>query len=381
MFNTIKGRRMGAFLAAGGALLLASALVLVNPGVIPGVEAATPPSESCEVTYFALNPSDPSQPDPAKEVPAAFGTAVTARGEQPVKAELNERRECGADGKFDPALTASHYAAWSEAGLTARKVDYTGIDAFYAEIAGNKELYNQVLTELKQLENQSAYTEEAVPAGVFSLFMVPNGTGGVNVGQGLTSADGTNAVFTHSGAVVKYRLDCGFQVNRSGAEGGKGDFPGVPQCTPEQCPPPVCPPGMEGDWPNCHPPCPPNTTPWPECNNLKWVTPTTQEPGWVPDGTGNGVTDGQQSADQIASGETRGNAVNDQVPNNANTNTGGTTPDTAPSNGGGPIADGATSGGDDQSSGEVDHDNTNQDPGGTSGDTCVPDGVVVLTCP
>lgn len=378
MFNTLKGRRMGAFLTAGGALLLAAALVLVNPGVIPGVEAATPPSESCDVTYFALNPNDPSQPDPAKEVPAAFGIAVTVRGEQPVKAELNERRECGADGKFDPALTASHYAAWSEAGLTTRKVDYTGIDAFTAEIAGNKDLYNQVLTELKQLENESAYSEEAVPAGVWSLYMVPNGAGGVNVGQGLTSADGTNAVFTHGGAVIKYRLDCGFQVNRSGGQGG--GFPGVPECTPAQCPPPVCPPGMEGTWPDCHPPCPPNTTPWPECNELKWVKPTTQEPGWDPRGTDNGITDGQESARQIESGDTRGNTVNDQVSDNANTNTGGTTPDTIPSDQGGPVAGGGTAGGDDQSGGGVDEDTTNQDEGGTNGDTCVPDGVVVLSC-
>lgn len=246
MFNaTSMRRRAGSFLFGGGSLLLAAALVLINPGILPGVEATPPPAQSCNVTYFALDPANPLAPNPAKEVPAAFGPEVTARGEDPVKAELNERRECGADGKFDPALTASHYSAWSEAGLTHHKVAFTEIDAFYAKIAADGALYNEVLTELKGLENASAYSEEGVGAGIWSLYMDPNGSGQVNVKQGRTSADGTNAVFTHpSGTVIKYRLDCGFQVNR------EGEFPGVPQCTPETCPPPTCPPGW-GEWPNC----------------------------------------------------------------------------------------------------------------------------------
>lgn len=355
MFNATKmRRRAGSFLFGGGSLLLAAALVLINPGLIPGVEATTPPAQSCNVTYFALDPANPLLPNPAKEVPAAFGPEVTVRGEDPVKAELNERRECGADGMFDPALTASHYSAWSEAGLTEFKVAFTEIDAFYAKIAADKALYNQVLTELKNLENASAYSEEGVSAGIWSLYMDPNGAGGVNVKQGRTGSEGTNAVFTSpSGAVIKYRLDCGFQVNRD------GEFPGVPQCTPENCPPPpppTCPPGTTG-------------TP-PDCYTLKFQTPTTTEPGWDQRGTDNGVTDGQQSADQITSGETRGNAVNDQV--DSGTTNGSTTKDTKPSESGGPVAEDATVGGDNHEDDVQDEELVNDDSGGTTGGTCVP---------
>lgn len=135
--------------------------------------------------------------------------------------------------------------------------------------------------------------------------------------------------------------------------------PGHPSCVP-----PTCPPGTIGTPPNC--------------NNLKWVNPSPTEEGWDPRGTDNGLTDGQESARQLESGDTRGNTVNDQVP--SNTGTGTTTPDTIPSSGGGPVADGATAGGDDQSQGGVDDENTNQDPGGTTGDTCVPDPIAGITC-
>jgi hypothetical protein len=348
-----RGRTVSGLLAGGGALF-GLLLTLLIPGIAPW-SPSVPPAVAvadCAVTYFALDPANLALPNPAKEVPAAFGPAVTARGETDVKAELNERRECGADGKFDPALTASHYSAWSEAGLTKYKVAYTEIDAFTADIAANATKYNEVLTELKGLENASAYSEEGVPAGIWSLYMDPNGSGGVNVKQGRTSADGTNAVFTNpSGAVIKYRLDCGFQVNRSGS--GSSDFPGMPQCTPETCPPPTC---------------PPNTTPWPECNELKWIKPTTQEPGWVPDGTGNGITDERGSQNQQDNGETRGNAGNDQVADNSSTNNGGKTVDTKPSGQGGPVDGGGTAGGDDQGA-AVNQPNSNQNDGGTSGDT------------
>lgn len=351
MFNATKFRRAGSFLFGGGSLLLAAALVLINPGILPGVEATPPPAQSCNVTYFALDPANPLAPNPVKEVPAAFGPEVTVRGEEPVKAELNERRECGADGMFDPSLTASHYSVWSEAGLTKYTVAYAEIDAFYAKIAADSALYNEVLTELKGLENASAYSEEGVGAGIWSLYMDPNGSGGVNVRQGRTSSDdGTNAVFSHpSGAVIKYRLDCGFQPNR------EGEFPGVPYCTPETCPPPVCPENYTGIWP--------------DCLELKWLKPTTVEDGWDQRGTDNGVTDGQESARQIESGETRGNAGNDQVGNNEQTHNGGTTPDNSnSSSNGGPGAGGATPGGDDHTQ-AVEQPNSNQNDGGISGDT------------
>jgi hypothetical protein len=136
-------------------------------------------------------------------------------------------------------------------------------------------------------------------------------------------------------------------------------------------------PNLPPDSKDCHPPCPPNTTPWPECNELKWIKPSPVGEGWDQRGTDNGVTDGQQSADQIESGDTRGNAVEDQVPD---TGPGTVTPDTLPSNDGGPVAGGGTAGGDDQSEGGVDEGNTNQDEGGTDGDTCVPDPIAGITC-
>jgi hypothetical protein len=376
---TTRRHRSAGFLLLSAALLGALALVGFtvpqSPLAIAGNAKAN--ASVCKVTYYALDPANPALPNPAKPVPAAFGTPVTARGEQAVKAELNERRECGADGTFDPALTASHYARWSETGLTSIKVGYNEIDAFYAKIAADPNLYNQVVTELKKLEDESTYSEESVPAGIWSLFMVPDGHGSVHVGQGRTSANGTNAVFTHPGGiVVKYRLDCGFQPNQ------EKQYANVPMCTPQQCPPPTCPPGTTGVWPNCMvpphvvPPCPPTQVMTNgACHDRKWLQPSPTEGGWNKRGTDNGVTNGQQSSDQLKSGATRGNAGNDQV------NTGTVTKDTLPSSSGGPVANGGTPGGDDQTKGGVDPGNTNQDPGGTNGDTCVPDGVVVLTCP
>lgn len=365
MNGSLRSRLMGAFPFGGGTLLLAAVLVMVNPGniipegIIPGV-GSPPPSEWCEVTYFALNPDDNNQPNPDKEVPAAFGPAVTVRGEAEVKAELDKRRDCGEDGEFDPALTASHYSAWSDAGLTKYSVPYAEIDAFYAKISVDPALYNEVLTELKDLENASAYSEEAVPKGIWSLFMDPNGSGGVSVKQGVTSADGTNAVFTHpSGATIKYRLDCGFQVNRD------SEFPGVPHCTPETCPPPA-PPTPPA------PPAPPHEPEEPVKHEEKWVKETTYESGWDQRGTDNHVTDGNQSRNQIQSGDSRGNAVNDQVPNSSKTISGGTTPDLVPSNQGGAVSEGASEGGGNQSEGVV-QEHSNQDDGGTNGDTEISD--------
>lgn len=135
--------------------------------------------------------------------------------------------------------------------------------------------------------------------------------------------------------------------------------PGLPKGPTDN--PPLCPPGTVG-------------TP-PDCNNRKWQTPTTEQDGWDRRGTDNGVTDGGESRRQQESGDTRGNAGNDQV---ANGN--GTTPDTKTSGGGGPVAPDAKPGGDSQSGGKVDNDNTNQNAGGTNGDTCVPDPIAGISC-
>ena len=135
------------------------------------------------------------------------------------------------------------------------------------------------------------------------------------------------------------------------------------------------------------PPPPPAVCPWnpslplgakdcyPPVDDSKHWEKSPQESGWVPLQAGE-LTNGQISQEQKDNGDTSGNVTDNSVPEG--TGSGDTTPDlpngtvTAPE---------ATEGGDDQSQGEVDEPNTNQDPGGTEGDTCVPDGVVVLVCP
>jgi hypothetical protein len=145
------------------------------------------------------------------------------------------------------------------------------------------------------------------------------------------------------------------------------------KCTDSSCTKPTPPPAPT---PVCawNPNLPPDS---PDCLQPKDWSLSPQEPGWVPLGPGE-LTDGHQSQDQQDSGDTRGNAVDDQVP--SGTGSGDTTPDTKPSDQGGPVAPGATPGGDNQSGGGVDEGNTNQNDGGTNGDTCVPDPIAGITC-
>lgn len=436
--NNVNRHRATGLLSLGGGFVLLALLggILGIPGIPQGLQAATGmagvqqdlSNKACAATAFALDPKDETKPNPDKEVKGAFGPAITARGEDKVKAELKERRTCGEDGVYDVHLTAAHYSEWSHYNLTSVKVGSSSaeINAFAARIAADPSLYKATLKELEKLEGESKYGEGRVKAGTWSLYMVPDGNGGVIIKVGRTSEAGTNAVFKHGKVEIRYRLDCGAQPNRD-----KGGFSDVDKCTREECAPPPqcpvkgtwpdcfkpCPPGMVGErQPHCFEPCPPGTVgkhrpdcfepcppgtvgkyqpncytpcPWDasipkdnaRCNEPKWIKPSPQEPGWTPRGTDNGVTDGQQSANQRESGQTRGNAVDDQVPSDTRNNT--TTPDTKPSNGngGGPVAPGATAGGDDQDQGVVDEENTNQDDGGTDGDTCVPDPIVGITCP
>lgn len=347
------------FLSFGGGLAL---VALLFPGFLTGLpgQSATADitadmsDQICNHMYYALDPADPTKPNPNKETTGSFGTPVTQRGEVDVKAELKERRSCGVDGSLDPALTAAHYSEWSHYGLTSVKVgDSTAeINAFAARIKADPDLYATTLAELEKLEGESTYSEAAVMPGVWSLYMTPDGKGGVTIKVGQTSTVGVNAVFTHGDVVVKYRLDCGFQPNRD--EG----FPGIDVCTENECaPPPVCPPGQVG-------------TPPYDCYTPKFETPTTYEPGWDQRGRDNGLTDGQESARQIESGETRGNAVNDQVPGNTGNHT--TTPDTIPSDQGGPVAPGAGTGGDNRGDDVQDDDLVVDDDKGTGGAVCTP---------
>lgn len=214
-------------------------LTLLLPGLAPWSPAAadtTVPAGICNVHFYAL--------DAGKESPYAFGPAITPRDEAGIKAELHESRICGKDLLGDPTLTAAHYAEWSQTGLTTQKIEYAGIDAFAAQLTTNFPLWESVVTEMEGLESASAFSLSPVPAGTPSLYMVPNGTGGVTTHQGATIGEGTAATFTHpNGAVVKFRLECHFQDVRP-------EFPGVPPVppgTPETPPPPTTPPA----------PCPP----------------------------------------------------------------------------------------------------------------------------
>jgi hypothetical protein len=201
---------------------------------------------TCDISYYALDPNDPTKSNPDKEVPYAVGTPVTQRDEAGIKAELEERRECGSNDTFDPELTSTHYADWSASGLTKIEVAYSEIDAFTAKIAADPELYAQVVTELETLENASAFSVEDVPAGLWSVYVVPNGNGGLTTHVGRTSNPGQVAAFAHpSGAVIKYRLNCGFQILHETPP------PGLPECVGNDCEP-ECPPDKPyGPYPLC----------------------------------------------------------------------------------------------------------------------------------
>lgn len=181
-------------------------------------------------------------------------------------------------------------------------------------------------------------------------------------------------------------FDSGKAIGLDGSRGAGvfidcGNLHWVPQamwfCKGEGCEKPKCPQGMEGTPPNCNPPTPPSGECQTNCNppddDKDWSQ-TPQEDGWVPLGPGP-LTDGQESQRQQESGQTSGNVIDNQVPEG--TRSGDTTPDlpadtvTAPgatpndgSNGQPP---------EDTSDDVVDEEVTNQDDGGTQGDTCVTD--------
>ena len=227
------GRLLLLMIALGGAVLL----TLLVPGLAPwspakAADAATPKT-TCAVSYGALDPGDQTKVNPNKEVPGAVGPAVTQRDIPGIKAELKERRTCGTDGKFDPELTATHYADWSAAGLTSHPIAFADIDAFRAQMVANPDLYASTVNELETLENGStASIQNNVPAGVWSVYVLPDGKGSLTTHIGTSSHVGTAIVFTHGDVVVKYRLECGFQILRQTPPAG------MQQCTFAECGPP-----------------------------------------------------------------------------------------------------------------------------------------------
>lgn len=253
MTITTRNRQSGVFLIGAG-ITITLLLTLLIPGIAPWspkpADAAADIGATCTVSYGALDPADPTKVNPNKESPAAVGPTVAQRDEPGIKAELDERRNCGADGKFDTELVATQYARWSAEGLTSRKVEYANIDAFRAEVNANADTYAATLKELESLEDASAFSVEAVPAGMFSVYVTPNGDGEITTHVGTVSNPGSAAVFKHGNSVIQYRLDCGFQILFQVPP------PGLPVCDYADCgptppPPPPC-------TINCTPVCPYN---------------------------------------------------------------------------------------------------------------------------
>jgi hypothetical protein len=190
---------------------------------------------NCSVFYDALS-ADQKTNNPAKVqngvfINGAIGTPVTQRDESGIKSELQQRRTCGTDGKFDPELTATQYADWSAEGLTTQKVAFADIDAFRAKMVADHSFYNQIESELTTLENASTFSIKSVKKGIWSVYEVPDGNGGLTTHVGTTTMDGTAAVFTYKGKTIMYRLECGFQILRPHQP------PGLPVCTQAGCKP------------------------------------------------------------------------------------------------------------------------------------------------
>jgi len=265
-------------------------------------------AKDCTPQYEALDPNDPTLVNPDKEVPYAMGPrvfpvghVVTVEDIIEAKKELDERRECGADNKYDTMLTATHYAEWSYNGLTTRSVAFADIDAFVAELNADSDLYASVVGELKALEATSVaevpeepnpaaeelkvaetaavvgvlkpatatsvVTTELVPANIWSVYVMPDKKGGLTSHIGTSRNPGTALVFTHGDAVIKYRLDCGFQILHETPP------PGFPQCEDAEC--------------NPTPPCEETGTCEPPCQEVKCVENSVTPPqGWTPMGPG-----------------------------------------------------------------------------------------------
>jgi hypothetical protein len=192
--------------------------------------------EDCSVAHFALNPNNPTVSNPDKESTNAMGPRVFPDGYVVKKADIkkalteyDERRECGDDDMYDTMVTASVYADWSAQGLTKRKVAYADIKAFVAELNADSKLYASVVGELKAIEAASVVSIEEVPANTWSIYVLADGKGGLTAHIGRSLNVGTALVFTHGDAVVKLRLECGFQILHTTPP------PGLPQCEEADC--------------------------------------------------------------------------------------------------------------------------------------------------
>lgn len=251
-------------LSSSAAVVVMVVLALIFGGNLSTVvQASIASSSDCKVHYYNL--------DGKGETNGSFGPSVTARDKAGIMAELHERRECGNDKQYDPALTAAHYVDWatatlpdgSPANLTSMKVSWENATSFAQLLASNKDVYTAAIKELNELENNASFSIESVSQGQPSAYMATDGHGGVLILQGHTAHDGTNVVFTtKSGVAIRYRLECGFQPNWATLR------PNLPECAVGQCtpppPPPVTPP-PSGCVDNCTPPPPPCNPEWEKC--------------------------------------------------------------------------------------------------------------------
>jgi len=239
-------------------------------------DEATTEAESCKVKYYAAAKK--------KEVPYAIGTRVTARSENAVTKELKERRTCGENEKFDPQLTATQYAEWSSHGLTEIKVGFGKIDSFRERIRKDPELYASVVKELEELEGESSFKIQKVSAGLWSVYVKIHSDGKLTTHIGTSANKGDAAVYTHpSGAVIKYRLQCGFQILHE----HDSPPPGIDKCKYDDCEPST--PPLESKNPRNDVAPPQGTTPRgpgdlqdkpkPKPKPLNPTTPVTADPG------------------------------------------------------------------------------------------------------
>lgn len=232
------------WLLAGGLLLLVAALTI--PFVVQQASVASA-DEICgeEVNLFTLSDN--------KESEGAFGPAVAEGGEDEVLTELHARR-CS-----DPLLVASHAAAWE---LIA--ADEATINQFALDLAADPVAWRSTIDQLEALEAKSVVDFVAVPKGVKTQFMTPDGNGWATVHYGSSGFDGLVIRFTHpSGTVVQLRLECGFQPVWPG-EPGEPPAPCPPGETPNDngvCVVPKSADPADYEYPEAKPPVPQVTTP------------------------------------------------------------------------------------------------------------------------
>lgn len=201
------------WLLAGGILLVLAALLSTTSMVNPFYRLTC----GNEIHFFALEED--------KESEEAFGPKVVEVDQDPILAELHDRR-CQ-----DPALVAAHASAW---GLI--EMEESVINQYSRALAANPDAWREVILILEDLESESTKAIVDVPAGVPTQYMTLSEDGSwVDVFYGTSGFDGPVIQFTHlSGAVVQLRLLCGFQPVWP---------PGLPPPPPppeEECPPTEC---------------------------------------------------------------------------------------------------------------------------------------------